>query len=76
MFSLRPPKKKAINKIVTGFVVDAEKQENLPVEFLANFMNYLLESVRCKCLDGLPLIFHFGPKQFDLVQFRVLLRLK
>jgi hypothetical protein len=37
VFSLRPPKKKAINKIVTGFVVDAEKQGRLTGRILDQF---------------------------------------
>jgi hypothetical protein len=42
MFSLRPPQKKAINKIVTGFVVGAEKQERLAGNGFQNAARYQL----------------------------------
>jgi hypothetical protein len=45
VFSLRPPKKKAIKKIVTGFVVDAEKQGRLTGRILGQF-HELLTRVR------------------------------
>ena len=42
MSSLRPPQQKAINKIVTGFVVGAEKQERLAGDGFQNAAKYQL----------------------------------